>query len=79
VKLFKQIYEGRWISTGASKGWKTAVFHRRYFPKDVDATVAYVAPTMLSPEDPRSRPYLRSLGTPECRGAVENRQLPPRW
>ena len=53
VTLFKEIYQGKWISTGASKGGKTAVFHRRFFPDDVDATVAYVAPFLLSPEDER--------------------------
>jgi hypothetical protein len=70
VTLFKEIYQGKWISTGASKGGKTAVFHRRFFPDDVDATVAYVAPFLLSPEDERFEPYLRSRGTPEERDAI---------
>ncbi len=74
VDLFKKIYDGTWISTGASKGGKTAVFHRRFFPADVDATVAYVAPFMFSPEDPRFEPYLRSTGTPEGRGAIHDFQ-----
>ncbi len=70
VTFFKEIYEGKWISTGASKGGKTAVFHRRFFPDDVDATVAYVAPFLLAPEDERFEPYLRSRGTPEEREAI---------
>jgi hypothetical protein len=74
VELFKRIYEETWISTGASKGGKTAVFHRRFFPDDVDATVAYVAPFMFSPEDPRFEPYLRSTGTPEGRAAIHEFQ-----
>jgi len=70
VTLFKEIYGGKWVSTGASKGGKTAVFHRRFFPDDVDATVAYVAPFLLSPEDARFEPYLRTRGTPEEREAI---------
>ncbi|MCK5651043.1 MAG: hypothetical protein KAJ42_06695, partial [Gemmatimonadetes bacterium] len=48
----------------------TAVFHRRFFPDDVDATVAYVAPFLLSPEDARFEPYLRSRGTQLEREAI---------
>jgi hypothetical protein len=44
VQSFKPIYGGRWLSTGASKGGETVVFFRRFYPNDVDATVAYVAP-----------------------------------
>jgi hypothetical protein len=70
VELMKEIYEGKWVSTGASKGGKTVVIHRRFFPEDVDATVAYVAPFLLSPEDERFEPYLRTRGTAEEREAV---------
>lgn len=70
VSLIKEVYDGIWVSTGASKGGKTAVFHRRFFPGDVDATVAYVAPFLLSPEDARFEPYLRSRGTQEEREAI---------
>jgi len=70
VSLLKKIYGARWVSTGASKGGKTAVFHRRFFPEDVDATVAYVAPFLHSPEDERFEPWLRSRGTPEERQAI---------
>jgi len=70
VTLFERIYDGKWVSTGASKGGKTAVFHRRFFPADVDATVAYVAPFLLSPEDARFEPWLRTRGTVEEREAI---------
>ena len=70
IGLLKRIYGGKWVSTGASKGGKTAVIHRRFFPGDVDATVAYVAPFLLSPEDGRFEPYLRSRGTQEEREAI---------
>jgi len=44
VRAFHRIYRARWLSTGASKGGMTSVYHRRFFPNDVDATIAYVAP-----------------------------------
>lgn len=74
VELFKEIFDAEWISTGASKGGKTAVFHRRFYPGDVDATVAYVAPFMFSTEDPRFEPYLRATGTEEGRAAIHDFQ-----
>lgn len=70
VTLFKEIYGEQWVSTGASKGGKTAVFHRRFFPDDVDATVAYVAPFMIALEDTRFEPYLRTRGTSQERAAI---------
>jgi PS-10 peptidase S37 len=44
VALKKKLLRGPWVSTGASKGGMTSVYHRRFYPKDVVATVAYVAP-----------------------------------
>lgn len=44
ITLFKALYQGPWVSTGASKGGMASVYHRRFYPNDVAATVAYVAP-----------------------------------
>lgn len=44
VTALKPVYTGKWISTGASKGGMTSVYHRRFYPGDVQGTVAYVAP-----------------------------------
>ena len=44
VQALKPIYGGHWVSTGGSKGGETVTFFRRFYPEDVDATVAYVAP-----------------------------------
>lgn len=41
------LYPGKWLNTGASKGGMTSVYQRRFHPCDLDATVAYVAPTSL--------------------------------
>jgi hypothetical protein len=74
VTLLKPIYGGRWVSTGASKGGETVLFHRRFYPQDVDVTVAYVAPLLFSDSDPRFMPWLRSLGTPAEREAIRSFQ-----
>jgi hypothetical protein len=44
VRALASLYPANWISTGASKGGMTSIYHRRFYPADVDGTVAYVAP-----------------------------------
>lgn len=66
VEALEPIYGGSWISTGHSKGGMTATYHRRFYPDDVAATVAYVAPLSLGAPDARYLDFLASVGTPEC-------------
>jgi hypothetical protein len=54
-ETLKGIYPGKWISTGGSKGGMTALYYRRYYPADVEATVAYVAPLMYFPAECRQK------------------------
>src|SRR5688500_13585637 len=44
VEALAPLYRGAWLSTGASKGGMTSIFHRRFYPDDVDVTVPYVPP-----------------------------------
>jgi len=44
VEALAPYYRAAWVSTGHSKGGMTSIYHRRFHPDDVDATVAYVAP-----------------------------------
>ncbi len=74
VTLLKRIYPGTWVSAGASKSGMTALFHRRFWPLDVDATVAYVAPVMFDRADPRFLPWLAARGTPEGKAAIHEFQ-----
>jgi hypothetical protein len=74
ASLLKTIYGGKWISSGTSKGGQTTLFYRYYYPGDVDASVAYVAPVNLSQEDPRIIRFLRTVGTPEDRGRIREFQ-----
>jgi hypothetical protein len=74
VVALRALYPGRWLATGASKGGMAAVFHRRFFPDDVTATVAYVAPLSLAGPDPR---YVDAVETglhPECRQKLRDFQ-----
>ncbi len=69
-ELFRSVYRGKWVTTGASKGGMTALYYRYYFPADVDATVAYVAPIMEQPDDPRFVPFLQSVGTTDDQARI---------
>lgn len=71
VRLFRRIYPGKWVSTGRSKGGQTALFFKRFYSQDVDATVAFVAPLNLSDADPRIDYFIRNAGSPECRRKME--------
>jgi hypothetical protein len=72
---FKQIYPGKWMSTGISKGGQTTMIYRAYFPGDVDFSVPYVAPLNRAVEDDRQEAFLRKVGTKKERKQLENFQL----
>ena len=82
VAALDDLYPGRWLSTGASKGGMTSVYHRRFYPDDVDGTVAYVAPNdVVNAEDSAYTKFFERVGTPECRAALtalEREALGPR-
>jgi len=73
--LMKTIYKGKWISTGASKGGQTALFYKCYYPGDMDAVVAYVAPINIAQEDPRIYRFIRTIGDAETRQKIKNYQI----
>lgn len=76
VQALEPIYSAKWISTGASKGGMTSVYHRRFYPRDVDGVVAYVAPNDANnKQDTAYDDFFASVGsTPACRTALENLQ-----
>lgn len=76
VQIFKKYYTGKWVNTGISKGGQTAVYHRAFYPDDVDVTVAYVGPLNFGVEDGRHEPFIRNVpGTAEQREKIHNFQL----
>lgn len=73
---FRNLYSGKWIATGISKGGQTTMFYRSYYPDDVDVSVPYVAPLNQSLEDGRHEVFLsEKVGTAKERKAVEEAQL----
>lgn len=74
VQSFKALYTGKWAATGASKGGMTSVYFRSMYPDDVDATVAYVAPTSQGSNDARYVKFLSQVGPAECRDQLRRFQ-----
>ncbi|WP_260189024.1 S28 family serine protease [Actinophytocola gossypii] len=76
VQALADVYTANWISTGASKGGMTSVYHRRYYPRDVDGVVAYVAPNDVhNKSDAAYDRFFATVGaTPECRTALKTLQ-----
>lgn len=78
--LKARLFKAKWLTTGASKGGMTSLFHRRFFPNDVDATVALVAPidypadAVQSPTN-RYIQFLENVGTDaSCRQKLKDFQ-----
>ncbi len=74
VETIRPFYEGKWISTGSSKGGMTAMYHRYYYPQDVDATLANVAPMSFGRKDTRYVDFLENVGTETCREDIKEFQ-----
>ncbi|MBW1603081.1 aminopeptidase [Streptomyces sp. JJ66] len=69
------IYDQNWISTGGSKGGMTATYYRRFYPRDMDGTVAYVAPNNTNIYNDRAYDrFFATVSTRECRDRLEGVQ-----
>lgn len=69
VKL-KELYKGKWISTGISKGGESALIYKAKYPNDVNISVPYVAPIINGLEDSRTTDRINSNGTADCRSKI---------
>ncbi|MFJ3948605.1 aminopeptidase [Streptomyces sp. Je 1-4] len=70
-RALHRIYGKNWIDTGGSKGGMTATYYRRFFPDDMNGTVAYVAPNdVRNDADAAYDRFFRTVGTKECRTAL---------
>ena len=75
VQALESVYTGAWINFGASKGGMTASYHRRFYPGDVDGTIAYVAPMSFGLQDNRYVGFVDSAGSdPACNQALKDFQ-----
>ncbi|MCD6565972.1 MAG: hypothetical protein J7K53_08505 [Bacteroidales bacterium] len=73
-ELLKNIYSGKWISTGISKGGTTTIMYRYFYPDDVDVSVPYVAPINNALEDTRIYEFFDTIGTEACRNKIRSFQ-----
>jgi hypothetical protein len=75
VQLFKGLYRDKWLNTGISKGGQTVMYHRYFFPDDVDVSVGYVCPLNFSIEDSRIYTFMEEVGSEECREKIYEYQV----
>jgi hypothetical protein len=75
IKELQKIYKQKWITTGISKGGQTTMYHRRFYPDDVTASVPYVAPLNFAREDPHIYKFLKTVGTDADREKIYNFQV----
>lgn len=74
-QTFGQVFRGKWIATGISKGGQTTMFYRATYPEDVDVSVSYVAPLNKRVVDGRHEPFLaKQVGTEAEREQVLHAQ-----
>jgi hypothetical protein len=69
-QALQPLYTGRWLSTGASKGGRVTVYHRRFFEGDVAGSIVYVAPNDVVNDDDRYAEHLEQVGNVECRARL---------
>lgn len=74
-EVFAPLFKGTWMSTGISKGGQTAVACKMYYPQDVDATLAYVAPIKNGINDSRLGDFMKAAAKTENGKAVFAYQL----
>lgn len=65
-EIFRRVFSGKWMASGASKSGQTALAYKMYFPQDVDATLVYGTPVRTGENDPRIPEYLKSLLKTDC-------------
>jgi hypothetical protein len=70
VELLKGLYRDKWLNTGISKGGQTVMYHRYFYPEDVDASVGYVCPLNFSIEDSRIYTFMEEVGSEDCRKRI---------
>ncbi|MEU6847952.1 aminopeptidase [Streptomyces sp. NPDC046716] len=74
-RALKPVYGANWLTTGGSKGGMTATYYERFYPRDMDGVVAYVAPNdVVNDEDSAYDRFLASVGPKDCRVALQKIQ-----
>ncbi len=58
INYLKQFYTGPFITRGGSKGGTDALYHKMFYPDDVDATVVFFAPLSFKKYDDRINKFI---------------------
>ena len=67
-QALKPIYDQNWLATGGSKGGMTATYYQRFYPRDMDGTVPYVAPNdVINTDDSAYDRFFATVGPKDCR------------
>jgi hypothetical protein len=67
-QALKPIYAKNWLATGGSKGGMTATYYERFYPRDMNGTVPYVAPNdVINTEDSAYDRFFATVGPKDCR------------
>ncbi len=74
-ELFRNVYKGKWLSTGISKGGSTTMYYKYFFPADIDLAIPYVGPINNSRADTRLYAFLDTMGPKVCRDKIKQFQL----
>lgn len=75
VEKLKEIYNGPWISAGKRKGGYAALCHKRFYPQDVSAVVAYSTPFYNGIWDLRPNQYFKEISKDECYSRLKEFQV----
>jgi hypothetical protein len=71
-QALKPIYAKNWLATGGSKGGMTATYYQRFYPKDMNGTVPYVAPNdVVNIEDSAYDRFFATVGPADCRARAK--------
>jgi hypothetical protein len=75
TRAFADLYPGRWLRTGGSKGGMQATYHQRFYPHDIDGLIAYVAPNDAIDSHDAYIGFLENVGDdPGCRQRLKEVQ-----
>ncbi|MCW3104152.1 MAG: hypothetical protein JWO09_2592 [Bacteroidetes bacterium] len=72
--LLTRVFNGKWISTGISKGGQAALAHRLHYPADVSLTIVYGAAVKKALNETKVDSMLNALSGTTCGKKLENFQ-----
>lgn len=75
TNTMKQLYKGKFIASGVSKGGQNTMIYATYYPEDMDFYVPYVGPVCFDVEDGRHEKFLANIGPKEDRERIFNFQV----